>query len=67
MIELSSTLSDGFDQLGPQEATDVVETYDIVRPPAELTAALAAIGSATAGVELSRVGIRSAFIRARLR
>lgn len=45
----------------------MVETYDIVRPPAELTAALAAIGSATASVELSRVGIRSAFIRARLR
>ncbi|MGW4058103.1 ribonuclease activity regulator RraA [Amycolatopsis sp. NPDC004747] len=38
------------------------ETPDIVRPPAELSAALAAIGSATASGELSRMGIRSAFI-----
>ncbi len=41
----------------------MVETHDIVRPPAELSAALAAIGSATASGELSRLGIRSAFIR----
>ncbi|WP_318306608.1 ribonuclease activity regulator RraA [Amycolatopsis solani] len=41
----------------------MVETHDIVRPPAELSAALAAIGSATASGELSRMGIRSAFIR----
>jgi hypothetical protein len=41
----------------------VVETHDIVRPPAELSAALAAIGGATASAELSRMGIRSAFIR----
>jgi len=41
----------------------VVETHDIVRPPAELSAALPAIGSATASAELSRMGIRSAFIR----
>ncbi|GAB2794338.1 ribonuclease activity regulator RraA [Amycolatopsis magusensis] len=41
----------------------MVETHDIVRPPAELSAALAAIGSATASAELSRMGIRSAFIR----
>ena len=40
----------------------MVETPDIVRPPAELSAALAAIGSATASAELSRMGIRSAFI-----
>jgi Aldolase/RraA len=47
----------------PRGATGVVETSDIVRPPAELSAALAAIGSATASAELSRMGIRSAFIR----
>jgi regulator of RNase E activity RraA len=41
----------------------VVETHDIVRPPAELSAALATIGRATASGELSRMGIRSAFIR----
>ena len=41
----------------------MVESHDIARPPAELSAALAAIGSATASAELSRMGIRSAFIR----
>jgi regulator of RNase E activity RraA len=41
----------------------VVETPDIVRPSVELSAALAAISSATASAELSRMGIRSAFIR----
>ncbi|WP_394618693.1 ribonuclease activity regulator RraA [Lentzea sp. JNUCC 0626] len=41
----------------------MVETHDIVRPPAELSTALAALGSATASAELSRMGIRSAFIQ----
>jgi regulator of RNase E activity RraA len=61
--KLGSNSPDGYGQRGPRELTDVVETPDIVRPPAELSAALATIGSATASAELSRMGIRSAFIR----
>jgi regulator of RNase E activity RraA len=41
----------------------VVETPDIVRPPAELVAGLAAVGSATASSELSRLGVRNAHIQ----
>jgi regulator of RNase E activity RraA len=41
----------------------VVETHDIVRPPAELVSGLAAIGSATASSELNKLGVRSAAIR----
>lgn len=41
----------------------MTQTQDIVRPPRELCAGLAAIGSATASSELNRLGIRSAFIR----
>lgn len=40
----------------------MTDTNDIARPPAELVAGLAAIGSATASGELSRMGIRSAHI-----
>ena len=36
---------------------------DIVRPPAELVAGLAAVGSATASSELSRLGVRNAHIQ----
>src|SRR5687768_7788524 len=61
--ERDRELSDSCGQREPEGAADVVETHDIVRPPAELSAALAAIGSATASAELSRMGIRSAFIR----
>ena len=39
------------------------ESRDIVRPPQELVAGLAGIGSATASGELSRLGIRDAHIR----
>ena len=41
----------------------MVETPDIVRPPAELVAGLAAVGSATASGELSRMGVRNAHIQ----
>jgi regulator of RNase E activity RraA len=41
----------------------VVETQDIVRPPKDLVDGLAAIGSATASSELSKLGVRSAHIR----
>jgi regulator of RNase E activity RraA len=40
----------------------VIKTQDIKRPPKDLVAALAAIGSATASAELSRMGIRNAHI-----
>lgn len=63
LIGIAARLADSRGQRGTEGATDVVETHDIVRPPAELSAALAAIGSATASAELSRMGIRSAFIR----
>jgi regulator of RNase E activity RraA len=41
----------------------VIETPDIVRPPQELVAGLATIGSATASGELSRLGIRDPHLR----
>lgn len=41
----------------------MVETHDIARPPAELVSGLAAVGSATASSELSKLGVRSAHIR----
>jgi len=40
----------------------VIETHDIVRPPRQLVDGLAAIGSATASSELSKLGVRSAHI-----
>ena len=41
----------------------LTHTPDIQRPPAEWSAALAAIGSATAAAGLFRLGIRNSFIR----
>ena len=38
-------------------------TPDIVRPPAELVAGLAAVGAATASSELSKLGVRNAHLR----
>jgi regulator of RNase E activity RraA len=46
-----------------ERETDVVQTQDIVRPPGELVAGLAGIGTATVSSELNRLGIRSAHIR----
>jgi regulator of RNase E activity RraA len=45
------------------EDAAVIETQDIVRPAAELVSGLAAVGSATASSELSKLGVRSAHIR----
>jgi regulator of RNase E activity RraA len=41
----------------------MVDTPDIVRPPAELVAGLLAVGSASASSELSRLGVRNAHIQ----
>src|SRR5215510_9139896 len=41
----------------------MIETPDIQRPPKDLIAGLARIGSATASGELSRLGIRDPHIR----
>lgn len=41
----------------------MISTPDIVRPPAELVAGLAAVGSATASSELSKLGVRNAHIQ----
>ena len=43
-----------------RNGSGMVETADIERPPAELVAGLAAVGSATASAELSRLGVRNA-------
>jgi regulator of RNase E activity RraA len=45
------------------EGAFVFSTPDIVRPPAELVAGLAAVGSATASGELSKLGVRNAHIQ----
>ncbi len=41
----------------------MIQTPDIVRPPQHLAAGLAAVGSATASAELSRMGIRDSHIQ----
>jgi regulator of RNase E activity RraA len=45
-----------------RNGSGTIETPDIVRPPAELVAGLAAVGSATASGELSKLGVRNAHI-----